>query len=130
MQASISHRTLAQRSTSDRRTLRKTAFTNGHTRSAVGITGSMVDSRRMQSCFTAVESSTLNSGVVVANLAYNEYVIGGGVDFALLSRINLRADYEYQTWLSFPSNRLTPQLVSIGVAYHFPGELEKGNRFR
>lgn len=72
----------------------------------------------------------VNSGVVVANLAYNEFVIGGGVDFALLPRVNLRADYQYQTWLSFPSNRLTPQLVSIGAAYRFPGELEKGNRFR
>ena len=72
----------------------------------------------------------MDNGVVVANLAYNEFVIGGGVDFALLSRVKLRADYEYQTWFNFPPNGLTPQLVSIGLAYHFPGELEKGNRFR
>ncbi len=72
----------------------------------------------------------INSGVVVANLAYNEFVFGGGVDYELLSRVNLRADYEFQHWMSFQPNGLTPQLISIGVAYHFPGELAKGRRFR
>lgn len=72
----------------------------------------------------------INSGVVVANLAYNEFVFGGGTDFAVLRWLNLRADYEYQSWLSFQPNNLTPQLISVGVAYHFPGGLAKGRRFR
>ncbi len=66
----------------------------------------------------------------VANLAYNLFAVGGGTDFALFSHVNLRADYEYQHWLSFPPNGLTPQLVTIGVAYHFPGLLGRGARFK
>lgn len=70
------------------------------------------------------------SSVVVANLAYNEFAGGAGVDFHLLPYLNLRADYEYQMWHSFPPNGLTPQALTFGVAYHFPGGLAKGNRFR
>jgi hypothetical protein len=72
----------------------------------------------------------VDNGTIVANLAYNEIVLGGGVDLHLLKWLSLRGDYEYQRWLSFPPNGLTPQLVSFGVAYHFPGDLKKGNRFR
>jgi hypothetical protein len=70
------------------------------------------------------------NGAVVANLAYNEFVAGGGVDYAVLPWLNVRGDYEYQSWHSFPPNGLSPQLFTIGVAYHFPGGLEKGKRFR
>lgn len=55
-----------------------------------------------------------------ANLAYNLVALGGGVDLAVHPRINVRVDYEYQKWFSFPPNGLTPQLVTFGVAYHFP----------
>jgi opacity protein-like surface antigen len=72
---------------------------------------------------------TVASSTVVANLAYNEFALGGGVDYHLLRRVNLRADYEYQMWHSFPPNGLSPQVFSFGVAYHFPGGLEKGNHF-
>ena len=61
-----------------------------------------------------------------ANLAFNLFAVGGGVDYALFDRVNLRADYEFQHWLGFPPNGLTPQLVTIGVAYHFPGKLQRG----
>ncbi len=55
------------------------------------------------------------------NLAYNMFAIGGGVDYKLKRYLNLRGDYEYQFWKSGPGivNGLTPQLVSVGVAYHF-----------
>lgn len=69
-------------------------------------------------------------GAVVANLAYNEYVLGGGVDFAVLPWLNLRGDYEHQSWLGFPPSGLSPQLLTVGVAYHFPGGLKKGQHFR
>ncbi len=69
-------------------------------------------------------------GTVVANLAYNEYVLGGGTDYKLTPWLNLRGDYEYQHWMSFPPNGLTPQTLSFGVAYHVPGGLKKGNRFK
>lgn len=61
-----------------------------------------------------------------ANLAFNLFAVGGGVDYALFDRVNVRADYEFQRWLSFPPNGLTPQLVTIGIAYHFPGRLQRG----
>jgi hypothetical protein len=69
-------------------------------------------------------------GTVVANLAYNEYVFGGGTDYEVLPFLNVRADYEYQSWLGFQPNGLTPQVLSIGVAYHFPGGLAKGRHFK
>ena len=59
-----------------------------------------------------------------ANLAYNLFALGGGVDFAVHPRFNVRVDYEYQSWLDFKPNGLTPTVLTIGVAYHFgPGIL-------
>jgi opacity protein-like surface antigen len=55
----------------------------------------------------------------IANVAYNMYTFGGGLDYELRRSINLRADYEYQTWMSFPITDLHPSVVTIGVAYHF-----------
>jgi len=54
-----------------------------------------------------------------ANLAYNIFAIGGGLDYYVLPRINVRAEYEYQQWLSFPPNGLTPKIFSVGAAYRF-----------
>jgi hypothetical protein len=72
----------------------------------------------------------VTDGQVVANLAYNEIVFGGGTDFRVTPWLNVRGDYEYQMWHSFPPNGLTPQLLTFGIAYHFPGGLKKGERFR
>jgi len=55
----------------------------------------------------------------VANIAYNLYTYGGGIDYTLTPTINLRADYEYQNWLGFPLGTLHPSLVTIGAAFHF-----------
>ncbi len=42
---------------------------------------------------------------------------------ALLKKsAGIRGDYEYQKWTSFPNGGLTPQLVTIGAAYHFTGK--------
>lgn len=61
--------------------------------------------------------------VSVANLGYNLYFGGGGMDFAVSRRVNVRADIEYQSWFARPGlpNGLTPTLFSIGAAYHFNG---------
>jgi hypothetical protein len=64
-----------------------------------------------------------------ANLAFNMLVVGGGSDVILTRRINLRADYEYQQWFGFPPHGLTPQIITIGVAYHFPGDLAHGRHY-
>ena len=54
-----------------------------------------------------------------ANLAYNLYAIGGGFDYKARPYLNVRIDYEYQKWSGFPPSGLTPNLLSLGVAYHF-----------
>ncbi|GAA3769367.1 outer membrane protein [Terriglobus aquaticus] len=66
----------------------------------------------------------------VANLAYNIGAIGVGVDYNATRHINVRADYEYQNWFNFRgfvsqgnvtsnSASLSPQVITIGAAYHF-----------
>lgn len=55
-----------------------------------------------------------------ANLAYNMLVAGAGVDFAVHPRVNVRIDWEYQHWFSFPPHGLAPKVLTIGAAYHFP----------
>jgi opacity protein-like surface antigen len=54
-----------------------------------------------------------------AILAYNLGAIGGGVDYRVVPGMNVRADYEYQRWLGFPPNGITPWVVGIGVAFRF-----------
>jgi opacity protein-like surface antigen len=58
-------------------------------------------------------------GFTHANLAYNLFAVGGGVDYRILPHLNARADYEYQRWLGFPENGLSPSLFTVGGAYHF-----------
>jgi hypothetical protein len=55
----------------------------------------------------------------VANIAYNIYTAGGGFDLRVTRSINVRADYEYQTWPGFPLATLHPSIVTLGVAFHF-----------
>jgi hypothetical protein len=62
------------------------------------------------------------TGPASANLAYNLFALGGGADFRLKPYLNLRADYEWQKWAGgqyLLTNGITPQLFSLGVAYHF-----------
>jgi opacity protein-like surface antigen len=62
------------------------------------------------------------TGPAEANLAYNLFALGGGADFRLKPYLNIRADYEWQKWAGdqfLLPNGITPQLFSLGVAYHF-----------
>ena len=64
--------------------------------------------------------------VNVANLAYNIYTAGGGLDLKVLPGLNIRViDFEYQRWGNFPPKNINPAVLSFGVAYHFHG----GDRF-
>lgn len=65
----------------------------------------------------------------IANLAYNMFAGGAGVDITILPYLNLRVDYEYQDWQSFPPQGLSPQVYMIGVAYHFPGDMRRARHF-
>lgn len=59
------------------------------------------------------------NGVTTANLAYNMFAGGAGLDYHLLRNVNLRGDFEYQKWLSFPPSGLSPTVITVGAAYHF-----------
>ncbi|MHB1022343.1 MAG: outer membrane beta-barrel protein [Acidobacteriaceae bacterium] len=59
-----------------------------------------------------------------ANIAYNMYAFGGGIDYHLRRHIVIRAiDYEYQHWMGFPgygvNSSLSPQVLTFGAAYRF-----------
>jgi hypothetical protein len=50
--------------------------------------------------------------------SYFLYGLGGGLDYSLTPKINVRAfDFEYQRWPNFPPHGLTPPLFTFGVAY-------------
>jgi len=73
--------------------------------------------------FAALDSS--GQSVQIANLAYNTLSAGGGLDMRVLPGLNIRVfDYEYQHWLNFPPDKLNPQVLSFGVAYHFHGPMK------
>lgn len=55
------------------------------------------------------------------DLAYNLYAGGIGADYKLGHSLSLRGEYEMQSWSGFANGGLTPQLVTLGVAYHFAG---------
>jgi hypothetical protein len=55
-------------------------------------------------------------------VAYNMFAGGVGADLKLGMHLRLRGEYEFQKWTSFQNGGLTPQLVTIGVAYHFAGK--------
>ena len=57
--------------------------------------------------------------IPTANIAYNILAGGLGVDYRVVPAMNVRVDYEFQQWLNFPPNGLSPKLLGIGVAYHF-----------
>ena len=60
-----------------------------------------------------------NQSIACANLAYNMYALGAGTDVHVRPWLNVRGDFEYQSWPGFPPNGLSPMVVSIGAAYHF-----------
>jgi hypothetical protein len=58
----------------------------------------------------------------LANLVYTMFAAGAGADLKFSDHLHIRGDYEFQKWVSFPNGGLTPQLVTIGAAYHFTGK--------
>jgi hypothetical protein len=55
----------------------------------------------------------------VANLAYNLVAAGAGADYKLQRHFYVRGDWEYQRWFSFQGSSLSPNLITVGLAYHF-----------
>jgi hypothetical protein len=55
-----------------------------------------------------------------ANLAYDMWSAGGGVDVRATRYLNVRVvDFETQQWVTFSPNNLAPNIISAGVAYRF-----------
>ena len=54
-------------------------------------------------------------------LGYNMFAAGLGADYKLGPYLRVRGEYEFQKWTSFPNAGLTPQIVTIGFAYHIAG---------
>jgi hypothetical protein len=52
---------------------------------------------------------------------YNMFAGGVGADVKFGAHLRLRGEYEFQRWSSFPNGGLTPQILTLGVAYHFGG---------
>jgi hypothetical protein len=49
---------------------------------------------------------------------YKMYDFGAGLDYQATKHINVRViDFEYQKWLSFPPNGLSPLVFSFGASY-------------
>ena len=53
---------------------------------------------------------------------YTVYAGGVGADFNLGAYLRVRGEYEFQKWTSFPNGGLTPQIMTIGLAYHLAGK--------
>jgi hypothetical protein len=50
--------------------------------------------------------------------SYNAYALGGGLEYRVAPRINIRAiDFEAQKWPDFPPSALSPTAITIGVSY-------------
>lgn len=59
----------------------------------------------------------------IDDIGYNMVSLGGGLDYRLTGRVNLRGDFEYQHLFAHDSelpNGLSPRIFTIGAAYHFP----------
>jgi hypothetical protein len=56
------------------------------------------------------------------NLGYTMYTAGAGADFKFGPYLRARGEYEFQKWAGFTNGTLTPQLITIGIAYHFAGK--------
>jgi hypothetical protein len=65
--------------------------------------------------------SQTGSQTSVANLSYNLWAVGGGVDVEVLRFLNVRGEVVYQHWFAADglTQGLTPTLYTVGVAYDF-----------
>lgn len=73
----------------------------------------------------------LNYPYNTGNIAYNMFVLGGGVDYGIKRWLTVRGDFEYQDWLSGPGipNGLTPMVATVGVAYRFGSDKLNGRQW-
>jgi len=52
------------------------------------------------------------------SMSYAYYALGGGVEYRVTPKINIRAiDFELQQWTNFEPNTLSPTIITIGASY-------------
>ena len=49
--------------------------------------------------------------------SYNTYAFGGGLDYRVARKFNVRADFIQEVWPNFEPNTLSPTAFSVGVLY-------------
>ena len=52
-----------------------------------------------------------------ASQSSGEFSIGGGIEYRLTPKVNLRGDFELQQWTNFEPHNLSPVIVSVGASY-------------
>ena len=58
------------------------------------------------------------SNYVNQSIGYNIYSFGGGLEYKLTRRINIRAiDFDYQQWPNFEPHTLSPIAITAGASY-------------
>ena len=72
---------------------------------------------------TAYGKALVGRGTITDQLrnhssSYNLYAFGGGLEYKVSRRLNLRAvDFEIQKWPDFQPNSLSPTVITVGVSY-------------
>ena len=62
--------------------------------------------------------ATITNQDTNAASSFNVYAFGGGIDYRVAHRINIRAvDFELQKWPNFEPHTLSPYAISVGVMY-------------
>lgn len=62
--------------------------------------------------------ATITNTAYDLSSSYNVYAYGGGIEYKLLRKINLRVvDFEKQSWPDFKPNALSPVAITIGASY-------------
>jgi hypothetical protein len=59
-----------------------------------------------------------HNGTPLSSSSYNAYAFGGGLEYRLTRKVNIRAmDVELQKWPSFYPNTLSPIAYTFGASY-------------
>ena len=61
--------------------------------------------------------ATISNQLYHTSSSYNVYAFGGGLDYHVARRYNIRAEVDEQKWGNFEPHTLSPITASIGVLY-------------
>lgn len=65
-----------------------------------------------------VGRGTITDQVRNHSSTFNLYAFGGGLEYKVSRRLNLRAvDFEMQKWPDFEPNTLSPTVITVGLSY-------------